>query len=142
MSEDTANENETTQTIAVCPLTEYENKLIRHIVYVRQYLIRDFFYEALDFFINFREEYKPDSSRFEDQGLYYTYGKKQHNVKLSVALGKEYRAKLEALAEEDDRDLRMVIRTAVIQYLNHLKLTGELDTYEEDLKKTRFKDKA
>lgn len=139
MTEETTNENETTQTTAVCVLTEYENKLIRHIVYMRQYLIRDFFYEALDFFIDFRKLHKDDPAKFKDKGLYHTYGKKEHHVKLAVALGKEGRAKLEGLAEEDDRDLRTVIRTAAIEYLNHLKLTGELDNYEKELKKLRFK---
>jgi hypothetical protein len=142
MSDETTNEKDTTQTIAVCLLTEYENRLIRHIVYARRYLIKDFFYDAIDFFMEFKKHHKDDPRKFKDHGLYQTYGKKEHHVKLSVALGAEYRLKIDTLAEEDDRDLRTVLRTAVIEYLNSLKYSGALDVYENELKNIHFVEKV
>lgn len=140
MSDETQDEKTTTKTIAVAMLNQKEDQLIRHIVYIRRYALKDFFQEAIDHFIKMREDYKPDPKKECDRGLYHSYGKKEHSIKLAIALGPEYRLKLDEIAEEDDREIRTVLRTATAEYLNHLKDEGLLDKYKKDMERTPFEE--
>ncbi len=131
------DDSTTVNTIAVAMLTVDEKTLIDEIIYVNCLMIKEFFQTAVDFFIDFRSKYEEDTSVFLDHGIYYTYGKKEQVAKLSVLLGAEYRQKVDAIAKEDDREIRTVMRSAVIQYLNHLKKTGKLKTYEENIERRK-----
>ena len=60
--------------------------------------------------------------------------KKEHHIKLCVVLKKEYIDKIKFLADNDDRELRVIVRSIIIEYLNFLNDTKELEHYKSSLK--------
>ena len=132
------SENSANKGLVVVVLTPYEERLVRHIAYLRRYTLGEFFREAIEHLFKHRAQYRPDSSLFCDKGIYHTYGLKTHSIKLTVGIGVEARLSLDLLSEEDDRDLRTIMRTVVAEYLNHLHSTGDLGLYTASLAKTPF----
>lgn len=133
-------EKSTPKPLVVAMLTPYEEQLIRHITYLRRCTLGEFVSDALAHFVTLRDAYKPDPELFCDKGIYHTHGSKTHTVKLSVSVSHDARLTLDTLYEQDDRELRTILRSALVEYLNHLHKTGQLKLYIDDLARTPFVD--